>query len=222
MTVLIKAEKRTELGKNASGRLRRQGLLPAILYGESVDTVPLTLHKKDIIEILKSETGENTIFQVAFDSAARDVMIKEVQINPMTDELTHVDLIQISMDKPVKVSVPVELVGEPVGVKVEGGLVDFLLRELEIECLPKEIPESIKIDISNLHLHQSFKVQNLELPGSLKVLHEPQTAVVVISSVAEEAAPVTAEEVVEEVAEAEEPEVIKKERKKEEEEESKG
>jgi large subunit ribosomal protein L25 len=222
MTVLIKAEKRTELGKNASGRLRRQGLLPAILYGESVDTVPLTLHKKDIIEILKSETGENTIFQVAFDSAARDVMIKEVQINPMTDELTHVDLIQISMDKLVKVSVPVELVGEPVGVKVEGGLVDFLLRELEIECLPKEIPESIKIDISNLHLHQSFKVQNLELPGSLKVLHEPQTAVVVISSVAEEAAPVTAEEVVEEVAEAEEPEVIKKERKKEEEEESKG
>ncbi|HAR35355.1 MAG TPA: 50S ribosomal protein L25 [Acidobacteria bacterium] len=221
MTLVIKAEKRTELGKNASGRLRRQGLVPAILYGQSMGSVPLTLKKKDIIEILKSETGENTIFRVAYDSEEKDVMIKEVQINPVTDELTHVDLISISMDKPVRVSVPVELVGEPVGVKVEGGLVDFLLRELDIECLPREIPESIKIDISQLHLHQSFKVMNLELPAGIKVLHEPQTAIVVISSVAEEAAPAITEEVVE-TAEMKEPEVIKKERKKEEEEETKG
>ncbi|MCR4395187.1 MAG: 50S ribosomal protein L25 [Candidatus Saccharicenans sp.] len=221
MTLVIKAEKRTDLGKNASGRLRRQGLVPAILYGQSMVSVPLSLKKKDIIEILKSETGENTIFRVAYDSEEKDVMIKEVQINPVTDELTHVDLISISMDKPVRVSVPVELVGEPVGVKVEGGLVDFLLRELDIECLPREIPESIKIDISPLHLHQSFKVMNLELPTGIKILHEPQTAIVVISSVAEEAAPATTEEVVE-TAEMKEPEVIKKERKKEEEEETKG
>ncbi|MGQ9800310.1 MAG: 50S ribosomal protein L25 [Candidatus Saccharicenans sp.] len=221
MVLVIKAEKRTELGKNASGRLRRQGLVPAILYGQSMVSVPLTLKKKDIIEILKSETGENTIFRVVYDSEEKDVMIKEVQINPVTDELTHVDLISISMDKPVRVSVPVELVGEPVGVKVEGGLVDFLLRELDIECLPREIPESIKIDISQLHLHQSVKVMNLELPAGIKVLHEPQTAIVVISSIAEEAAPATTEEVVE-TAEIKEPEVIKKERKKEEEEETKG
>ncbi|MCX8159516.1 MAG: 50S ribosomal protein L25 [Candidatus Saccharicenans sp.] len=217
MTLVIKAEKRTDLGKNASGRLRRQGLVPAILYGESMDSQPLTLKKKDIIEILKSETGENTIFRVAYDSEEKDVMIKEVQIHPVTDELLHVDLIQISMDKPVRVSVPVELVGEPVGVKVEGGLVDFLLRELDIECLPREIPEAIRIDISHLHLHQSFKVMNLELPAGIKILHEPQAAIVVISSIAEEAAPATTEEVVE-GAEMKEPEVIKKERKKEEEE----
>lgn len=222
MTFVIKAEKRTQLGKNASGRLRRQGFVPAILYGESVANVPLILKKKDIIEILKSETGENTIFKVAFDSEERDVMIKEVQINPITDELTHVDLIQISMDKPVRVSVPVELVGEPIGVKAEGGIVDFLLRELDIECLPREIPEAIKVDISNLHLHQSFKVQNLELPAGIKVLHDPHAAIVVISSVAEEAEVATTEEAVEAV-EMKEPEVIKKERKKEEkEEESKG
>ncbi len=218
MTLVIKADKRTELGKNASGRLRRQGLVPAILYGESMDSLPLTLKKKDIIEILKTETGENTIFRVAYDSEEKDVMIKEVQIHPVTDELLHVDLIQISMDKPVRVSVPVELVGEPVGVKVEGGLVDFLLRELDIECLPREIPEAIRIDISQLHLHQSFRVMNLELPAGIKILHEPQAAIVVISSIAEEAAPATAEEVVE-GAEMKEPEVIKKERKKEEEEE---
>ncbi|MDI6845325.1 MAG: 50S ribosomal protein L25 [Candidatus Saccharicenans sp.] len=218
MTLVIKAEKRTELGKNASGRLRRKGLVPAILYGESVENIPLILQKKDVIEILKSETGENTIFRVAFDSGETDVMIKEVQIHPVTDELLHVDLIRISMDKPVRVSVPVELVGEPVGVKSEGGVVDFLLRELEIECLPRDIPEAITIDISHLHIHQSFKVMNLELPPGIKVLHEPQAAIVVISSVAEEAAPGTAEGTVEEAAEIKEPEVIRKERKKEEEE----
>lgn len=217
MTLLIKAVRRNEVGKNAAGRLRRQGFVPAILYGESAGSVPLTLKKKDIIEILKSETGENTIFKVAFDSEKREVMIKEVQINPMTDELTHVDLIQISMDKPVRVSVPVELTGEAVGVKTEGGIVDFLLRALDIECLPGDIPEAIKVDIGNLHIHQSIRIQNLELPAGIKVLHDPNSAVVVISSVAEELAPVTAEGVVE-AAEVAEPEVIKKERKKEEEE----
>ncbi|MDD8020283.1 MAG: 50S ribosomal protein L25 [Acidobacteriota bacterium] len=218
MTLLINADPRKEIGKNAAGRLRKQGLVPAILYGGKTSSQPLTLKKKDIIEILKSETGENTIFRVAIDSDEKDVMLKEVQINPVTDELTHVDLIEISMDKPVRVSVPVELVGDPVGVKTEGGVVDFLLRELDVECLPREIPESIKIDISNLHIHQSFKVQNLELPAGIKINNEANTAIVVVSSVAEEAAPAPVEEVIE-GAEMKEPELIRKERKKEEEEE---
>jgi len=220
MTVVIKAETRKEVGKNAAGRLRRQGLVPAILYGGKTASQPLTLKKKDILEILKSQTGENTIFRVTIDSQEKDVMLKDIQINPVTDELTHVDLIEISMDKPVRVSVPVELVGEPVGVKVEGGVADFLLRELEVECLPREIPEAIKIDISNLHIHQSFKVQNLDLPAGVKVYADPNAAMVVISSVAEEAAPAPTEEVIEGV-EAKEPELIRKERKKEEEEQPK-
>jgi large subunit ribosomal protein L25 len=215
MTVVIKAEKRNEVGKNAAGRLRRQGFVPAILYGQSVGNVSLTLKKKEIIDILKSGTGENTIFGVAFDSEKREVMIKEVQINPISDELTHVDLIQISMDKPVRVSVPVELLGEAVGIKSEGGIIDFLMRELDIECLPRDIPEAIKVDISNLHLHQSIKVQNLDLPAGVKVFNDPHAAVVVISSPEKEAAP-PAEEVIE-PAEMKEPEIIKKERKKEEE-----
>ncbi|HOP60333.1 MAG TPA: 50S ribosomal protein L25 [Candidatus Saccharicenans sp.] len=220
MTVVIKAETRKEVGKNAAGRLRRQGLVPAILYGGKTASQPLTLKKKDILEILKSQTGENTIFRVTIDSQEKDVMLKDIQINPVTDELTHVDLIEISMDKPVRVAVPVELVGEPVGVKVEGGVADFLLRELEVECLPREIPESIKIDISNLHIHQSIKVQNLDLPAGVKVYADPNAAIVVISSVAEEAAPAPTEEVIE-GAEAKEPELIRKERKKEEEEQPK-
>jgi len=220
MTLVIKAEIRKEVGKNAAGRLRRQGLVPAILYGGETASQPLTLKKKDILEILKSQTGENTIFRVTMDSQEKDVMLKDIQINPVTDELTHVDLIEISMDKPVRVAVPVELVGEPVGVKVEGGVADFLLRELEVECLPREIPESIKIDISNLHIHQSIKVQNLDLPAGVKVYADPNAAIVVISSVAQEAAPAPAEEVIE-GAEAKEPELIRKERKKEEEEQPK-
>jgi len=220
MTLVIKAEIRKEVGKNAAGRLRRQGLVPAILYGGGTASQPLTLKKKDILEILKSQTGENTIFRVTMDSQEKDVMLKDIQINPVTDELTHVDLIEISMDKPVRVAVPVELVGEPVGVKVEGGVADFLLRELEVECLPREIPESIKIDISNLHIHQSIKVQNLDLPAGVKVYADPNAAIVVISSVAQEAAPAPAEEVIE-GAEAKEPELIRKERKKEEEEQPK-
>ncbi|MBP7794334.1 MAG: 50S ribosomal protein L25 [Candidatus Saccharicenans sp.] len=220
MTLVIKAETRKEVGKNAAGRLRRQGLVPAILYGGKTASQPLTLKKKDILEILKSQTGENTIFRVTIDSQEKDVMLKDIQINPVTDELTHVDLIEISMDKPVRVAVPVELVGEPVGVKVEGGVADFLLRELEVECLPREIPESIKIDISNLHIHQSIKVQNLDLPAGVKVYADPNAAIVVISSVAEEAAPAPTEEVIE-GAEAKEPELIRKERKKEEEEQPK-
>ncbi|MBP6909073.1 MAG: 50S ribosomal protein L25 [Candidatus Saccharicenans sp.] len=217
MTLVIKAETRQKTGKNAAGRLRKQGLVPAVLYGGQTASQPLTLQKKDIIEILKSETGENTIFRVAVGSGEKDVMLKDVQINPVTDELTHLDLIEISMDKPVRVSVPIELVGEPVGVKTEGGVVDFLLRELDVECLPREIPESIKIDISGLHIHQSFKVQNLALPAGLKVNADPNAAIAVISSVAEEAAPAPAEEVIE-GAEMKEPELIRKERKKEEEE----
>ncbi|HUM34096.1 MAG TPA: 50S ribosomal protein L25 [Candidatus Saccharicenans sp.] len=220
MTLVIKAEIRKEVGKNAAGRLRRQGLVPAILYGGGTTSQPLTLKKKDILEILKSQTGENTIFRVTMDSQEKDVMLKDIQINPVTDELTHVDLIEISMDKPVRVAVPVELVGEPVGVKVEGGVADFLLRELEVECLPREIPESIKIDISNLHIHQSIKVQNLDLPAGVKVYADPNAAIVVISSVAQEAAPAPTEEVIE-GAEAKEPELIRKERKKEEEEQPK-
>ena len=220
MTLVIKAEIRKEVGKNAAGRLRRQGLIPAILYGGGTASQPLTLKKKDILEILKSQTGENTIFRVTMDSQEKDVMLKDIQINPVTDELTHVDLIEISMDKPVRVAVPVELVGEPVGVKVEGGVADFLLRELEVECLPREIPESIKIDISNLHIHQSIKVQNLDLPAGVKVYADPNAAIVVISSVAQEAAPAPTEEVIE-GAEAKEPELIRKERKKEEEEQPK-
>jgi len=214
MNIVVKTEKRQGLGTNASRRLRAQGFVPAVLYGESMESTPLVLSKKDIIQIMRLETGENTIFKVAVDAEAYDAMIKELQVDPATDELQHVDLIRISMDKPIRVAVPVVHRGEPVGVKTEGGFVDFVTREIEIECLPRDIPESLEIDIAELHINQTFKVQGMAIPAGVKVLTDPNTVLVLISMPHKEEEPFPGEKPEGEVAaeEPKEPEVIKKER----------
>lgn len=214
MNLVIKTEKRQGLGTNASRRLRAQGFVPAVLYGESMETLPLVLSKKDIVQILRLESGENTIFQVAVDADVYDAMIKDLQVDPATDELQHVDLIRIAMDKPIRVTVPVVHHGEPFGVKTEGGFVDFVTREVEVECLPKDIPESLSIDISELHIHQAFKVEAMTVPSGVKVLTDPNTALVLVSLPHKEEEVFPGEKPEGEVeAEApKEPEVIKKER----------
>jgi len=219
MNIVVKTEKRQGLGTNAARRLRAQGFVPAVLYGESMDTTALVLNKKDIVQILRLESGENTIFKVAVGADTYDAMIKEIQVNPATDELQHVDLIRISMDKPIKVTVPIEHHGEPVGVKTEGGFVDFVTREVEVECLPRDIPESLDIDISELHINQSFKVQGMTVPAGVKVLTDPNTVLVLISMPHKEEEPFPGEKPEGEVAaeEPKEPEVIKKERAEKEE-----
>ena len=223
MSMVIKSEKRDLFGKNASRRFRKGGLVPAILYGEGAESVPLVLAKKDIAKIMKSETRENTIFKITFDSEEKDVMIKALQINARSDELLHADLILIAMDKAIRVSVPIELLGEAVGVKTEGGFVDFMTREVEIECLPADIPERISADISGLHLHQSLKVADLTSPAGVKLISDPNTVLVLVQVPHEEKVEAKPEEeaVAAEAAAAApaEPEVIKKERKKEEAEE---
>jgi large subunit ribosomal protein L25 len=218
MDFVVKSDKRSDFGKNASRRIRKTGRIPAILYGEGEANVALVLDKKDVFRILRSETGENTIFQIVFDAEKRDVMFKDLQTDPSTDELLHADLIQIAMDKAIRVAVPVELAGEPVGVKTEGGFIDFMTREVEIECLPGNIPERLTVDIAGLHLHQSLKVADIVAPEGVKIMSDPGTVVILIQVPHEEkveAAP--AEEEV--VAAPAEPEVIKKERAEKEEEE---
>jgi len=217
MGIKLKGEKREVFGKNASRRLRKGEKLPAILYGENTPSIPLIVPKKDIIKILKSETGENTIFEVSFDSEKRNIMIKELQRDPVTDELLHVDLIQIAMNKAIRVSVPVVPVGEAVGVSSEGGFVDFINREVEIECLPKEIPEQIKIDISDLHIHQSIKVGDVKLSEGVEILSDKE-AVLILISVPKKEEIVEEEKEEEVITEEEEPEVIKKEKEEAEEE----
>lgn len=218
MSFMIKAEKRENFGKNVSRRMRIKGKIPVILYGPDIVNVPLTLEKKDIFMILKSESGENTVFKVSFDSETRNAMIKEIQKDPVTDEILHADIIQIVMDKAIRVAVPIVPVGEAVGVKAEGGFVDFVTREIEIECFPKDIPDNIEIDISSLHINQSIKVEDVFPPEGVEIVSDPNTVIVHIK------VPVVEEEVVEEeeiIGEGEEPEVIKKEKVEEDKEEKK-
>ena len=210
MSLVIATEKRDAFGKNASYRIRRKGSIPAILYGEGKENTPLVLAKKDVIRILKSDLGLNTLFKISFGSEERDVMIKDVQIDSITDEVLHADLIQIDMTKSIRVAV--ELVGEAVGVKAEGGFIDFMTRELTIECLPSLIPENFAVDVTALHLHQSVKAGDVAMPEGLKMITEPGVVIALVQMPAEEKAEVAA--AVEEGAEAApaEPEVIKKER----------
>jgi large subunit ribosomal protein L25 len=221
MSLVIKSETRDALGKNASRRIRRSGSVPAVLYGEGIESVSLILDRKDIIKILKSETGENTLFKLALEGGEKDAMIKDVQIDPTTDEILHADLIQIAMDKIIRVMVPLEVTGEAYGVKTEGGFVDFMTREIEVECLPALIPERRVVDITPLRLHQSLKVGDIRLPEGIKLISEPTTVAVLIQVPHEEKVEAKPEEeaaadAAAPAAEAAEPEVIKKERKKEE------
>jgi large subunit ribosomal protein L25 len=222
MSLTIKCERRDAFGKNASRRFRREGKIPAVLYGKNEPSTHLVLQKKDIFGILRSESGENTIFKASFDSNATDAMIKEFQIDPVTAEILHIDLIQIAMDKAIRVSVPIVVAGEAVGVKTEGGFVDLITREVEVECLPGDIPEHIEVDIGDLHLHQSVKVEDISSPQGVEIISDPQTLVVLIEAPTkeEEVLPeVEEEEEVEVMAEGEQPEVIKKEKEEEQKEE---
>ena len=216
MTITIQAEKREQFGKNANRRLRADGRIPAVLYGGAVANVPLAIDKKDIIRIMKTEARENTLFKVGFAGELRDAMIKELQVDPVSDELIHADLVQIAMDKVLRVTVPIVPKGEAYGVKNEGGFVDFVTREIEVDCLPKDIPERLEIDISGLHLHQSVKVEAVTPPEGVKIVNDPSTVLVLISlpHKEEEFPGEKPEEVVAE--EGKEPEVIKKERAAEE------
>ncbi len=197
-----------EIGKNQSRRLRRKGLVPAVLYGKGKKSVPVSVNPKKLVEILTSETGENTIFslQIQGKSSKNTVMIKDYQKDPVSDIITHADFITIDLQKAIEVKVPIHLVGTPEGVKQQGGILDFIVREVELSCLPGDIPESFELDVSSLLIGQHLSISNLLIPEKVKILEDLEQTVVVISAprIEEVAAPVEAAE------EAAEPEVMKK------------
>jgi len=207
--IVVTAESRTESGKNANRRLRIKGLIPGVVYGAKKETLPVSVSPKDIGTVLKSASGENTLFDLDLKGGRRKVILKEFQREPLKGRLLHVDFYEVALDKKIEVKVPVEIVGVPVGVKTQGGILDFVTRELEIECLPTEIPDKISVDVTGLELGKHLRVSDLQVPDRVVVLTEPGIVVVhVVAPRAEEvAAPVEA------VAGAEaagEPEVIKK------------
>jgi large subunit ribosomal protein L25 len=179
-----------KFNKNAARRIRVTGQIPAILYGAGQEPVAIEVDPKQISRILFSETGHNTIFDVQVEGhPAAKAMIVDWQREPIKDQLIHIDMKRIALDKTLRVSVSVKLIGIPVGVKVSGGILDQVMREVEIECLPVDIPSHIDVDVSNLNIHGVIRVADLPHSGSIKFLNAEDATVAHVISIREEAAP---------------------------------
>ncbi|HEV2276234.1 MAG TPA: 50S ribosomal protein L25 [Acidobacteriaceae bacterium] len=197
--------------KNAARRVRVRGMIPGVLYGAKEPSVAIELDPKQITRILHSESGHNTIFDLEVDDASSSgvktkAMIVDWQYEPIKGSLMHIDLKRIAMDKPIRVKVPVQISGVAVGVKTQGGILDLVLREVEIECLPADIPSGIQADVTNLAIGDVVRVADLPHGGTVKFITDENATVVHVVSIKEEVAP--AVEVV--AAVAAEPEVAKK------------
>src|SRR5918995_5855265 len=170
MDATLQAEKRETRGKNEARRLRAKGRIPAVMYGvEKGKAVEISVDPKALLRILHSESGVNTLIGLNLDGGSGGdtrVLVKEYQLDPIDHKLLHADFYQVAMDKTLTVTVPVVLKGEARGVKQQGGIVDFVHREIEIETLPGDIPEHIDIDISELMLNQGVRVRDISLEGA--------------------------------------------------------
>jgi large subunit ribosomal protein L25 len=216
-TFTVEGKIRGERGKNAARRTRVTGMVPAVLYGGRQDSVALAVNAKQVTRILRSEAGHNTIFTLhVADGQEQKAMLKDWQVDPVSGSLLHVDLLRIAMDVRMRVHVPVHTFGEPQGVKMQGGIFETVTREVEIECLPGDIPEEFKVDVSDLLIGKQLRAGDLPMdPLKIKLLTDPQRVLahVVMLKKEEEVAPEAA--VAAETAPAE-PEVIKKGKKEEE------
>ena len=215
MDATLEAVRREGRGKNEANRLRASGRIPGVVYGtaskgNAPEGVAVAVDPKALLKILHSDSGANTLITLTLDGGQSRVMVKEYQLDPMTHHLLHADFYQLAMDKAITVTVPVLVRGESKGVKVQGGLLDFVTRDIQVQCLPTDIPEHIDVDVSELMLHQSIRVR--DLPGSpkWKAISEGDTMLVhiVMPKVEEEPAAATAEAAT--AAAPAEPEVIKK------------
>lgn len=202
----IEAKRREATGKGAARAFRREGRIPGILYGHGLDNVPLTVDEGDLHRIVQSVSIENTIVDLAVDGDGGEphkVLIREVQTHPFREEFLHVDFFEIAMDEKIHVDVPVVLRGVPDGVKNQGGVLDHMLRELEVYCLPSDIPERVELDVTELQIGDSIHVGEIELPG-MEIETDPDRSVVAVL------APTVIEEPEEELPEEEfaEPELV--------------
>ena len=205
--VTVDAEIRQEFGKNANRRTRASGRIPAIVYGSGLDSIAVSVDPKDLERILRTGAGHNTIFELTFEGNAKNVLIRDFQVDPVTEEFLHADFHTVIMDQLMTFQVPVEAVGIAEGVKLYGGVLDTVLREIELECLPTDLPDHIRVDVNHLGVGDSLRVGDVEFDESkIQVLSDPGQVVfnVIPPAVEEEA---EEEEVVEEEAE---PEVLKK------------
>jgi large subunit ribosomal protein L25 len=217
MDATLEVEKRAGYGKNEARRLRASGRIPAVVYGsrkgKASAAVPVAVDPKAVMRILHSESGANTLITLKLDGTESRVMVKEYQLDPITHKLLHADFFELAMDRAITVTVPIAVKGEPKGVKQQGGLLDFVTRDVQVQCLPTDIPERIEIDVTELMLHEAIRVRDLPQDPKWKPLNDPDTMIVhVVLPKAEEAAAATPEAEAAAAASAApaEPEVIKK------------
>ena len=217
--IVVNAKSRDDRGKNAARRLRRQGLVPGIVYGGKGGNIAVAVDPKALQKVLRSEAGRNTILKLDIaGTGATNAILKDLQVDPIKDSLLHADFYRIAMDVAIRVTVPINIRGEARGVKVDGGILELITREIEVECLPGDIPERIDVDVSDLGLNGALRVSDLPANAKVKILESPDQVVVHVVSIKEEEAPAPAAVAVEGEAAAApaEPEVLKKGKKEEE------
>jgi large subunit ribosomal protein L25 len=203
----VEAKLREASDKNAARRLRTTGMIPAVLYGAKKEPRAVSVDPKQILRILHSASGHNTIFDLNLDGEQTKAMVVDWQYEPLRGKLLHVDLKRIAMDQKMRLSVPVVMQGEARGVKLEGGLLDVVVREVHIECLPSDIPSHIDVDVTDLGHGQAIRVADLPQNAAVKYLDDPDAVIVHVTHIREEVPATPAEGA---VATGTEPEVIKK------------
>ncbi len=205
--VVLTAQLKEESGKGVARKLRQQGLIPAILYGGGGknSSLSLSLNYKDVLKIMKSDMGMGTVSQLDIQGLAekqkRNVIFRDIQLHPVRHSILHVDLYEVAMDKNIQVEVPIALIGQAVGVKDQGGILEHHLRSLNVECLPGKIPGHIDVDISSLDLGKSIHAADLQLPDEVKVLDSPELLIASVIEPSKVEASVVAEAVEGEAAE---------------------
>src|SRR5688572_27461740 len=178
--VTLEVTRREVTGKEVAKKLRRDGKVPAVVYGGHRDPVAITVDRKAVSELIqKGEHGIRSVFllKMAGTDQQRHAMIKEVTIDPVSRKMMHIDFVRVVMDEKVRVTVPVHLNGTAIGVK-EGGLLDWQVRELHVECFPNAIPDSVEVDVSPLAHHEYYRVKDLTLPEGVRILDDPERVVV--------------------------------------------
>ncbi|MBV9209099.1 MAG: 50S ribosomal protein L25 [Acidobacteria bacterium] len=215
-TITVRAELRNGRGKNDARRVRREGMVPVTVYGGEGEAVSAVAPLRELAAILRSESGHNTIFTIDVAGVGEsEVMFHDRQLDPVRGRLVHADLRRLVKGEKIEVTVPIHLTGEPVGVRDEGGLLEQILREVDIRCEPRNIPDSIDLDVSNLGVHDVLHVSDIPANEEIEILESPETVIATVGIVREEVLEPTAPVEGEEPAE---PEVIGKGKKEDEEE----
>ena len=213
MDAVLEAVRRDSFGKNNAGRMRTSGKIPAVVYGgDKQPSESLAVDPKQLLHILYAEGGANTLIKLKVEGGGADthVLVKEYQLHPVTRHLLHADFYRVAMDKVTRVTVPVHLTGEAKGVKADGGIVDFVHREIVVECLPADIPKHIVIDVTELMLHDGVRVRDLVSDGKWKALSDADMLLVHVIAPKTEAEPAATDAAAAAPVAAAEPEVIKK------------